>query len=57
MFLYRDEIYNKDTEFPNVAELSIAKQRGGETGVAQLYFKKINTRFIDLQMETRPLNE
>ena len=57
MFLYRDEIYNKDTEFPNVAELSIAKQRGGETGIAQLYFKKINTRFIDLQTETRPLNE
>lgn len=55
IFLYRDDYYNPDTEFPNLAELNVAKQRGGPTGMTQLYFKKINTRFIDL--EVRVLND
>jgi replicative DNA helicase len=39
MFLYRDEVYNKDTEFPSLAELEVAKQRGGPNGTLQMYFK------------------
>lgn len=29
LFIYRDEYYNSDTEKPNVAELILAKHRGG----------------------------
>ena len=29
LFIYRDEYYNLDTEKPNVAELILAKHRGG----------------------------
>ena len=47
MFLYRDIIYNPDTDSPNVAELIIGKQRNGPTGLVYLTFKKELTRFDD----------
>lgn len=55
MFLYRDEVYNKKTDFPNLAELEVAKQRGGRTGILQLYFKKHLTKFIDLEINRTAL--
>lgn len=36
LLLYRDEYYHPDTEEPSVAEVLIAKQRQGETGVVKL---------------------
>ena len=39
MFLYREGYYNKNTELPNVAELIIAKNRGGATGNIKFLFK------------------
>jgi replicative DNA helicase len=36
MGLYRDDYYNKETEFPNIAECIILKNRRGETGVLEL---------------------
>jgi replicative DNA helicase len=56
MFLYRDEIYNKDTEHPNLAEIEVAKQRGGPVGTFQTYFRKINTKFLDLEVRTTSLD-
>jgi replicative DNA helicase len=47
MFLYRDEVYNEATEFPNQADIIIAKHRNGPTGVVSLYFDKTITRFMD----------
>lgn len=32
MFLYRDEVYNPDTEFPRVGEINTVKNRGGKSG-------------------------
>ena len=40
MFLYRDEYYDRDTSRPNIAELIIAKNRNGATGVVPLKFTK-----------------
>lgn len=48
IFLYRDEVYNPDTEFPNVAEVIVSKHRSGPTGVLSAYFKKHLTEFVDL---------
>jgi replicative DNA helicase len=48
MFLYRDVVYNPETEHPNVAELIIGKQRNGPTGTVFLSFIKELTKFEDL---------
>ena len=49
MFLYRDIVYNPDTENPDMAELIIGKQRNGPTGIVNLTFVKELTRFEDFQ--------
>lgn len=45
LFVYRDEYYNENTEFPNQADIIVAKQRNGATGVVALYFEKSITKF------------
>ncbi len=47
MFLYRDSVYNQDTEDPLGAELIIGKQRNGPTGTVNLTFQKELTLFED----------
>lgn len=46
-FIYRDEVYNKDENNPNrgTAEVIIAKQRNGPTGIIPLTFLGQHTRF------------
>ena len=46
-FIYRDEVYNKDENNPNrgTAELIVAKQRNGPTGIVPLTFLGKYTRF------------
>ena len=49
MFIYRDEYYTKDAcKEPGVAEILIAKQRNGPTGVVKLAFLRQLTRFENL---------
>jgi replicative DNA helicase len=51
-FIYRDDYYNPPTpENENIAEINIAKQRNGPTGVIQLRFDKRFTSFADLDTE------
>jgi replicative DNA helicase len=45
LFLYRDEVYNRDTPDQNIAEVIVAKHRSGPTGVARLAFLGQYTRF------------
>ncbi|HEX2620477.1 MAG TPA: replicative DNA helicase [Phototrophicaceae bacterium] len=47
MFLYRDVVYNETTEFPNQAEVIVAKHRNGATGTISLYFDNTLTKFMD----------
>jgi replicative DNA helicase len=48
VFLYRDEIYNKNNPSnKGKAEVIIAKQRNGPTGVVNLTYLADNTRFVD----------
>jgi len=50
LFIYRDEMYNKDENNPNQgrAEVMISKHRNGSTGTAYLQFKKEQTAFENL---------
>jgi replicative DNA helicase len=49
MFIYRDEYYTKDAcKEPGVAEVIIAKQRNGPTGVVKLTFLNRITKFESL---------
>ncbi len=45
MFLYRDEVYNRDSPDKASAELIIAKHRSGPTGLARLVFRGQYTKF------------
>ena len=48
MFIYRDEVYNEETERPNQADVIVAKHRNGPTGTVSLYFRKERTQFTDM---------
>lgn len=48
LMLYRDEYYNEDTTDRGIAEIIIAKNRGGATGTAKLLFEPQYTRFRNL---------
>ncbi|MCI5066528.1 replicative DNA helicase [bacterium] len=48
MFIYRDEVYNEETEDRGVAEIVIGKQRNGPTGVVRLAFQPEYTLFANL---------
>lgn len=50
LFLYRDEVYNEDTDKRGLAEVAVAKHRHGPTGVVELVFIPHETRFADLAM-------
>ena len=57
LFIYQDEAYNPDTEFPNLAEIILGKQRDGPTGILSTYFKKHITLFVDLEIRRQNLND
>jgi replicative DNA helicase len=50
MFIYRDEVYNPETERKNIADIIIAKHRNGPTGEVSLFFQASQTRFADLEV-------
>lgn len=56
-FIYRDEYYNPDSEKKGVAEIIIAKQRNGPTGVVELGFLKEFTRFVNLEKRYEDMEE
>ncbi len=51
MFLYRDEYYNKDTEYKKQAEVIIAKQRNGPVGTVNLAWLADYTKFANLSRQ------
>ena len=49
MFLYRDDYYNDDSEKKNIAEVILAKHRGGSTGTVELLWLGNYTKFANLE--------
>ena len=47
--IYRDEVYNTETEFPGVAEILLPKNRHGPTGV-------VHAKWIGKYMQFKDLN-
>jgi len=47
-FIYRDEVYNENSEDKGIAEIIIGKQRNGPIGTTRLAFLGQYTRFEDL---------
>lgn len=50
-FIYRDEMYDPETEDKGIAELIIAKHRNGETGTVKLVFLGDTTKFCNLSRQ------
>ena len=50
MFIYRDDVYNQDTEKKNIADIIVAKHRNGPLDEISLYFQASQTRFRDLEV-------
>ncbi len=51
LFIYRDEVYNRESADQGVAEIIIGKQRSGPTGVMRCRFFNEYTRFDNLAEE------
>ena len=50
MFIYRDDVYNPESERKNIADIIVAKHRNGPVGEVSLYFQASQTRFRDLEL-------
>jgi replicative DNA helicase len=48
LFIYRDEVYNRDSPDKGTAEIIVGKQRNGPIGECKLAFMQNYTRFGDL---------
>jgi replicative DNA helicase len=49
LFIYRDEIYDKNSKAKGIAELIVAKHRGGKTGTIRCAFVGEHQRFANTQ--------
>jgi len=49
VFIYRDEVYDKQSPYRGIAELSVAKHRNGPIGVVRVGFELAQTRFVNLE--------
>lgn len=47
IFLYRDAVYNPDTQYPTEAELIVAKNRDGPIGMVKLDYLGDTGRFVE----------
>lgn len=54
VFIYRDEVYNKETKDKGIAKIVVGKQRNGPTGEIDLAFLKEYARFETLERHRDP---
>ena len=56
IFIYRDELYNENTERKNIADIIVAKHRNGPTGSVALYFKKELAQFREAELRREEID-
>ncbi|MEX0748600.1 MAG: replicative DNA helicase [Candidatus Saccharimonadales bacterium] len=49
MFIYREEVYNPETDRQNIADILIKKHRNGPIGEVELYFHAEKTQFRSIE--------
>jgi len=54
MFIYREELYDKETDKKGIAEVHVAKHRNGPLGVIHLRFDAMTTSFQNLERYRTP---
>ena len=54
MFIYREELYDRETEKKGIAEIHMAKHRNGPLGIVPLRFEARTTRFQNLERYRAP---
>ena len=55
LFIYRDEVYNENTERRWIADILIAKHRHGPTGSVPLLFRKPTASFVEAKLHPQVL--
>jgi replicative DNA helicase len=56
VFIYRDEMYNENTERKSIADIIVAKHRNGPTGTVALYFKRELAQFREAELRTKAID-
>lgn len=54
MFLYRDEVYNEDTERKGIMDILVRKHRNGPIGQAELFFKHDTQKLTSIDKKHSP---
>ena len=57
IFIYRDEVYDPQTDKKGIAEINVAKQRNGPTGVIELGFFNEYTQFANMTLREEEMVE
>jgi len=50
LFIYRDEVYNENTERRGIADILVAKHRHGPTGSVPLLFRRPTASFVEAEI-------
>jgi replicative DNA helicase len=54
MFVYREEVYDEDTERKGITDILIRKHRNGPIGQAELYFRKDTQKLTSVEKSRTP---
>jgi replicative DNA helicase len=57
VFIYRDEVYDPQTDKKGIAEINVAKQRNGPTGILELGFFNEYTQFANMTLREEEIVE
>lgn len=57
VFIYRDEVYDPQTDKKGIAEINVAKQRNGPTGIIELGFFNEYTQFANMTLREEEIVE
>jgi replicative DNA helicase len=50
LFIYRDQVYNENTERRGIADIPVATHRHVPTGSVPLLFRKATASFVDAEL-------